>query len=100
VGRERSLETALEESSARLEAWLAAAEPSPSDVASREERVVQLAEALLSLPPAQQEALVLRHCQGLTLVEIGRHLTLSRNAVARLLHGGVIALREKLRRLE
>jgi RNA polymerase sigma-70 factor (ECF subfamily) len=97
VGRERSLEAALENSSTRLQCWLAAEQPSPSDLASREERVLRLAEALLSLPEAQQEALLLRYCQGLTLVEIGQQLGLKRNAVARLLQRGITTLRESLR---
>ena len=100
VGRERSLDAALSESSTRLGAWLIAAQSSPSEHVAREERVLLLAEALASLPEAEQEALLLRHCRGLTLVEIGEQLSLSRNAVARLLHRGVVSLREKLKDLE
>src|SRR5947209_991876 len=46
VGRERSLEEAVHESSARLQAWLAAEQSSPSQRAERQEDVAQLAEAL------------------------------------------------------
>jgi RNA polymerase sigma-70 factor (ECF subfamily) len=45
VGRERSVEAALEESSARLEAWLAADQSSPSERASRAEEFERLAQA-------------------------------------------------------
>lgn len=50
VARERSLEAALDASSARLEGWLAAEQSSPSQQAQRQEQAVQLAEALSTLP--------------------------------------------------
>src|SRR4051794_14207449 len=46
VSRERSLEAALEGSSARLEAWLAAEQSSPSQRAVANEEAFRLAEAL------------------------------------------------------
>jgi RNA polymerase sigma-70 factor, ECF subfamily len=100
VSRERSLEAALEGSSARLGAWLAAEQPSPSDQAQRHEQVIRLAEALAGLPEAQREALVLRHCQGWSLADISRHLGRSRQAVAGLLHRGLEQLRDRLREPE
>src|SRR5687767_10348787 len=45
VARERSLEAALAESSARIEAWLAASDASPSDAATRQEEQFRLAAA-------------------------------------------------------
>lgn len=96
VTRERSLETALEQSSARLDAWLAAEQSSPSQQAQRHEQMLHLAEALATLPEVQREALVLRHCQGLALAEISERLGRSPAAVAGLLKRGLAQLREQL----
>jgi RNA polymerase sigma-70 factor (ECF subfamily) len=96
VERERSLDAALEESSMRLEAWLAADQPSPSGRLAREERVLRLADALASLPDAEQETLVLRYCEDWTLDAIGERLGVSRNTAARLLREGLRMLKQKL----
>jgi RNA polymerase sigma-70 factor (ECF subfamily) len=93
LARECSLEAALEQSSARLEAWLAAEQSSPSQQAQRKEQVLQLAEALASLPEAQQEALTRHYLQGWSLEEIGRHLGRSPAAVAGLIKRGLKQLR-------
>lgn len=93
VARERSLEAALDESSARLEAFLAADESSPSFKARRNERVGLLARALAELPEDQREAVVLRHLQGQALAEIAAAMGRSPAAVAGLLHRGLDRLR-------
>jgi RNA polymerase sigma-70 factor (ECF subfamily) len=95
-GRERSLEAALEESSCRLAAFLAADESSPSERAGRNEQALRLAEALERLPEAQREALVLQHWHGWTLAQIGEHLGRSQAAVAGLIHRGLEGLRKQL----
>src|SRR5262249_49396174 len=82
VTLERSLETALADSSARLEAWLVTKEPSPSQQAERNEQLLSLAEELARLPEIQREVLLLRHCEGWSLTEIGTHLGRTRAAVA------------------
>jgi RNA polymerase sigma-70 factor (ECF subfamily) len=97
VALERSLERSLEQSSARLEAWLIAEHSSPSHRAERNEQAYLLTRALATLPEAQREALLLKHCQGWTLAEIGRHLDRSPTAVASLLQRGLKQLREHLR---
>src|SRR5438132_1671192 len=61
VGRERSLEVELEESSARVEAWLISEESSPPDKAARNESLLELAAALDQLPDDQRQAVELRH---------------------------------------
>jgi RNA polymerase sigma-70 factor (ECF subfamily) len=100
VSRERSLDADLEQSSAQLGAWLVAEQSSPSECAERHERAVRLAAALATLPEAQREALVQRHCQGRSLSEISEHLGRSTAAVAGLLKRGSRELRELLRDCE
>jgi RNA polymerase sigma-70 factor, ECF subfamily len=97
VGLECSLERSVEESSARLDAWLAAEQSSPSQRAERNEQSMLLVKALAELPEAQREALLLKHCQGWSLAEIGRHLDRSPAAVASLLQRGLRQLRQHLR---
>ncbi len=96
IGLERSLETSLADSSARLEAWLVAGDASPSQQAERNEQLLGLAEVMARLPDIQREALLLRHCQGWSLAEISHHLGRSRAAVASLLRRGLKQLRELL----
>jgi RNA polymerase sigma-70 factor (ECF subfamily) len=96
LARERSLEAALDESSARLGEWLAAKQSSPSQQAERNEMAVRLAVALARLPEAQREALVLQHWHGWPLARIAEHLGRTRAAVAGLLKRGLQQLREEL----
>jgi RNA polymerase sigma-70 factor (ECF subfamily) len=94
--REQSLDQALEQSSARLQAWLAAEQASPSQQAERKEQGLLLAAALAKLPDNQRLAVELHHLQGWSLREVGEHLGCSREAVAGLLHRGLRKLRELL----
>jgi RNA polymerase sigma-70 factor (ECF subfamily) len=94
--RERSLEAALEASSARLQEWLAAEQSSPSEQVERQEEGVRLAKALAALPDNQRRAVELHHLQGRSLSEVATELGLSRPAVAGLLHRGLKKLRELL----
>jgi RNA polymerase sigma-70 factor (ECF subfamily) len=96
IRRERSLEAALGDSSARLERWLAADQSSPSAQLQRQEQAVQVAAALETLPEAQREALVLHYWQGWTLPQIAAHLGRSPAAVAGLLQRGLKAMRRHL----
>jgi RNA polymerase sigma-70 factor (ECF subfamily) len=97
VRREQSLEAAIEESSRRLEGWLAAEQSSPSERAERHEQGVRLAVALAELPEAQREALTLHHLEGRPLDEVACLLGRSRDAVAGLIKRGLRQLRERLR---
>ncbi len=98
LARERALEALIEDSSARVEAWLAAEQSSPSDRAERQEEGARLAAALERLPEAQREVVVLRHLHGWSLHDIARHVGRSRAAVAGLLHRGLQQVRGELQR--
>jgi RNA polymerase sigma-70 factor (subfamily 1) len=93
VKREQSLRLLLDESSARLEAWLTSDGHSPVDGAIRNERLLYLAEALGSLPPDQMEAVELHHLNGLTLAETAEEMKRSKGAVAQLIFRGLQKLR-------
>jgi RNA polymerase sigma-70 factor (ECF subfamily) len=82
VRREQSLGATIEESSRRLEGWLAAEQSSPSERAARHEQGVRLAAALAELPEAQREALTLHHLEGRPLEEVARLVGRNREAVA------------------
>jgi RNA polymerase sigma-70 factor (ECF subfamily) len=96
VGRERSLDAALEQSSNRLQAWLAADQASPSGHARRQEQALLLSAALAKLPETQREALILRHFYGQPLAQIAEQLGRSHAAVAGLLKRGLQQLRDRL----
>jgi RNA polymerase sigma-70 factor, ECF subfamily len=95
-GAERSLDAALEQSSARLEAFLVADQTSPSGRVEKQERLVRLADALEALPEEQRRAIELKHLQGLPLIDVARQMNRSVPAVAGLLHRGMRALRSDL----
>jgi RNA polymerase sigma-70 factor (ECF subfamily) len=95
-GQARSLERALEESAQRLERWLVADESSPSNALMRQERLLELAEALGRLPDDQRTALELRYLQGLSVGEVCRRMGRGTPSVANLLYRGLKALRGRL----
>jgi RNA polymerase sigma-70 factor (ECF subfamily) len=96
VGRERSLTEAVDDSSARLEAWLAADQSSPSQQAMRHEQLLGLSEALARLPEDQRQALELKYLHQHSVAAISAHLGRSRAAVTGLLRRGLQKLREVL----
>jgi RNA polymerase sigma-70 factor (ECF subfamily) len=95
-GRERSLEAALEESSLRLERWLASDATSAGGQAIRHEQLLRLAEALASLPEAQRTALELKHLRDVPVSEISCLMGKNPAAVASLLYRGLKTLRSRL----
>jgi RNA polymerase sigma-70 factor (ECF subfamily) len=97
VARERSLETSLEESSARLESWLAADQSSPSQKFMRQEQGIRLADALAELPDDQRRAVELHHLKGYSVAEVGELMDRSRPAVVGLLFRGLKKLRQLLK---
>ncbi len=94
--RERSLQAAIDNSSACLENWLGDKEPSPPQLAERNERVLQLAKALARLPDDQRLAVEMKHLEGLSVAEIGRHMDRTEVSVTGLLRRGVQKMRELL----
>ena len=96
VALECSLEQALDDSSSRLDAWLAAEQSSPSERAQRNEMLLRVDETLAALPEAQRQVLVLRYYHGWPLADICRHVQRSQTAVAGLLHRGMVQLRTVL----
>ncbi len=96
VGLERSLDQALEESSARLELWLADNASSPSERAERNEQILAMATALAQLAPDQRTAVELRHLHGCSLEVVAQRMQRSKEAVAKLLFRGLKRLRESL----
>jgi RNA polymerase sigma-70 factor (ECF subfamily) len=86
----RALHRDDEEPSRQGEA-AASATPDPA-----EQEAMAVAQALLQLPEAQREAVVLQYWHGLTLAEIGARLNRTPVGVAGLLKGGLSRLRELL----
>jgi RNA polymerase sigma-70 factor (ECF subfamily) len=95
-GHKRSLEVELEQSSSRLEAFLASEHSSPSQAALRSERLVELADALGQLPRDQRMAVELRYLQGLSVPDVAARMDRSVVSVTGLLYRGTKALRERM----
>lgn len=93
---ERSLEAQLDASSNNLLAWLASEQSSPSRRALHHEEFLRLTQALTQLPDAQREALILRHCQKWSLLDISKQLGIQPPSVVGLLKRGALKLRELL----
>jgi RNA polymerase sigma-70 factor (ECF subfamily) len=96
VGRERSLQQAVDQSSARLGALLAAEQSSPSQEAIRHEDLLRLADALARLPEDQRAAVELHHLEGRTLAATAEVLGRTRSAAASLVFRGLKNLRRIL----
>jgi RNA polymerase sigma-70 factor (ECF subfamily) len=97
VRLEASIQVAMNESSVRLERWLAAESGTPSQRAMANEQVVALAAALMKLPEDQRRAVELHHLQGLPSATVAQRLDRSEVAVAGLLRRGLKKLRETMR---
>jgi RNA polymerase sigma-70 factor (ECF subfamily) len=96
LARERSLDGALEQSSSRVEEWLAANHSSPSERAVRCEELLRLASALAQLPDDQRRVVELHHLRGCTVTEVAEAVGKTKPAVMGLLFRGLKSLRQNL----
>jgi RNA polymerase sigma-70 factor (ECF subfamily) len=96
LGRERSLEDSLAQSSARLEGWLAAKQSSPSQRVQRIEELVRLANAMTRLPADQREVIEQHHLKGRPIAEVAKTMERTKPAVMGLLFRGQKKLRALL----
>jgi RNA polymerase sigma-70 factor, ECF subfamily len=96
VTYERSLNDSLDDSSHRLEAWLATDRSSASHKAMKHEELLQLAAALDELPDDQRHAVELKHLLGWSLETISHHMGRTTQSVAGLLRRGMKTLRDCL----
>ncbi|OAI52464.1 hypothetical protein AYO47_06135 [Planctomyces sp. SCGC AG-212-M04] len=92
--REVSLQRQLDNSSLQLESLVVDSSQQPIDRLLRDEQVLALTAAMLRLPDAQREALILQHWHGYTLPQIALALDRTPVAVAGLLKRGLQTLRE------
>ena len=97
VRMEASLQAALNESTARLEKYLAIKEGTPSANAIANEQLVALAKALLKLPEDQRRAVELHHLHNCSSAVIAERMGRTEVAVAGLLRRGLKRLRELIR---
>lgn len=98
IRRERNIEADVNKSSMRLEAFLKAEGSSPDQRAVKNEQLIEMADAMQSLPDDQRTAIELHYWQERPLAEIAELLDRSVPAVAGLLHRGLKKLREKMAR--
>jgi len=94
--RALSLERSTDPSSARLDAWLACDDSTPSQQLDRGEQVFRLAAAMAALPDDQRTALELHHFQDLPVAEVAARMDRSVASVSGLLFRGGKALRDVL----
>ncbi|MDX2037899.1 MAG: sigma-70 family RNA polymerase sigma factor [Isosphaeraceae bacterium] len=91
-----TFDDALERTSQGLSNLVQSGRSNPEARIVREEDALALAELLERLSPSQAEAIVLKHCQGMSVAAIGRHMNRTPEAVGGLLRHGMRRLRELL----
>jgi RNA polymerase sigma-70 factor, ECF subfamily len=96
AGREVPLEQQIHDSSARLEAVLAADQTSPSLAAVRQEGLLRLAAAVEALPDDQREAVTLYHLRQVPLDRVAEQMDRTPAAVAGLIKRGLKQVRAAL----
>jgi RNA polymerase sigma-70 factor (ECF subfamily) len=96
LDREMPLEQQVHDSSARLEAFLAADQSTPSEAAVRQEQLLRVAGALARLPEDQRTAIELHHLRDQAVADIAVTMDRTEASVAGLLRRGLKRLRELL----
>ncbi len=97
---ERNVARAIDQSSARLEAWLAAEQSSPSAIAMRQEQLLALAKGLSRLPEDQRTAVEGHYLRNASVAEIAAQMGRTEASVAGLLRRGLHNLRQLLQETE
>ena len=88
------LEHLFEKTSHGLSSILPGSESGPDARIMRAEEALLVTDLLGKLPDAQAEAIVLKHCEGMSVKEISRHMNKTPAAVGGLLRHGMRKLRE------
>lgn len=92
----RSIESSLDQSSARLEGLLVSEQSSPSQKAMKAEQLAALAACLLQLPDDQRTAVELRYLRGLSVAAVAEQMGRAPVSVTGLLYRGTRALRSMM----
>jgi RNA polymerase sigma-70 factor, ECF subfamily len=95
--REQVFETVVNESSARLEAYLAANQSTPSEHVDKEQMLLRVAAALDELPEDERQVVILRHLMDVMIGDIAQQVGRPQTTVSRLLMRGMDKLRKRLR---
>jgi RNA polymerase sigma-70 factor, ECF subfamily len=90
----QALNAELEQSSIRLESWLACEQPTPRRRTLQQEAWKQMQQSLQQLPDSQRIAIELRYLHGLGVKEIATEMKRSLESVGGLLQRGLRKLRE------
>jgi RNA polymerase sigma-70 factor (ECF subfamily) len=96
VGRLQALEQVVEDSSIRLDAFLAAQQSSPSERVARAEMLAQAAAAVEQLPEDQRDVIIYHYLHGKPVAQIAEQMGKTEKSVAGLLYRGMAQLREQL----
>jgi RNA polymerase sigma-70 factor (ECF subfamily) len=100
VQREQHWQAGFEQSSQQLAQLAAGSQASPSEIVSRREQSVLLADALAGLPKDYREVIVLRHLERVEFAEIAVRMGRSAGAVRMLWARALERLRCELQHLE
>jgi RNA polymerase sigma-70 factor (ECF subfamily) len=92
----QALHSQLEQSSVRMEAWLACEQLTPRRRTMQREAWKRMYQALQQLPSAQRQAVELRYLHGLSVKEIAAEMDRSFDSVGGLLQRGLRSLRDCL----